>query len=187
MEYIYFKNREEWHQWLVENHEKASEVWLLYYKKHTGKPTISYEDAVLEALAFGWIDSTVRRIDDEKHMQRFTPRRKGSVWSESNFKRIKLLIAEGKMTKAGLRAAEPVLSGTVKPVPGSIKDCEMPELLKQELAKDPEAKKNFERFPASSKKIFYFWIENAKGEETKLKRLDKTIKAAKENNKFGYM
>ena len=83
---LYVTNREDWRAWLEQNHATEKEVWLLYYKKHTGKPTIPYDDAVEEALCFGWIDSTVKRIDDEKYTQKFTPRNDRSVWSESNKK-----------------------------------------------------------------------------------------------------
>ena len=99
---LYVMNREDWRAWLEQNHATEKEVWLLYYKKHTGKPTIPYDDAVEEALCFGWIDSLVKRIDDEKYTQKFTPRKNRSVWSESNKKRAKRTIKLGRMTGAGL-------------------------------------------------------------------------------------
>ena len=84
---LYFKNRKEWRSWLKKNHNKAKEVWLLYYKKHSKKPKILYEDAVEEAICFGWIDGKVRSIDKETFMQRYSPRRKNSIWSLLNKKR----------------------------------------------------------------------------------------------------
>lgn len=183
----YFKNREEWHKWLLANHQKEDEIWLVYYKKATGKPTISYEEAVMEALTFGWIDSTVNRIDDEKYKQRFTKRRKGSVWSETNLKRVQQLVKEGRMEKAGVAAAKDVLSGRVGVEKGTFPEAEMPKEFEKELKKDKTAWENFGKFPPSIKKAFYFWLTSAKQEETIKRRLVKAIKAAKENNKFGYM
>lgn len=103
-ETFYPKERTEWRKWLKENHNKKSEIWVVYYKKHTGKPTIAYYDAVDEALCFGWIDGVEKRIDDKKYAQRFTPRTKTSNWSEGNIKRYKLLFDEGLMDKAGEEA-----------------------------------------------------------------------------------
>lgn len=98
------KSRKEWREWLTKNHDKTTEIWLVYYKKHTGKPTIKYEEAVEEALCFGWIDGIEKRIDEERYAQRFTPRRKNSNWSESNIARYKKLVKQGLMTKAGKKA-----------------------------------------------------------------------------------
>src|ERR1044072_1059586 len=101
---LYIADRRAWRAWLEENHARETEVWLVYYKKHTGRPRIPYDDAVEEALCFGWIDSTVRRLDEERFLQKFTPRKLKSNWCESNVKRARRLIAEGLMTKAGFDA-----------------------------------------------------------------------------------
>jgi uncharacterized protein YdeI (YjbR/CyaY-like superfamily) len=101
-----FNDRDEWRAWLEEQHQTESEVWLIYYKKHTGKQSIRYEDAVEEALCFGWIDSKVKRIDEEKYMQRYTPRKELSNWSESDKNRVRKLIENGLMTQAGLEVVE---------------------------------------------------------------------------------
>ncbi len=98
---LYVTTRDEWRSWLEENHKSEKEIWLIYYKKHTGKPRIPYDDAVEEALCFGWIDSIIKRIDEEKYTQKFSPRKQNSAWSDLNKKRVKKLIEEGKMTKAG--------------------------------------------------------------------------------------
>ncbi|MCL5435044.1 MAG: hypothetical protein M1405_01510 [Patescibacteria group bacterium] len=99
---LYIKNRKEWRDWLSKNFDKEKEIWLIYYKKTTGKPTISYNDAVEEALCFDWIDSIEKGIDKERFTGRFTPRKQKSNLQESNKQRIKKLIKEGKMTNAGL-------------------------------------------------------------------------------------
>src|ERR1051326_8483657 len=98
----YAKDRKAWRNWLQKNHSTSKGVWLIYYRSSTGKRKLSYDHAVEEALCFGWIDSTTRPIDENKYMQRFTPRKPKSGWSGPNKKRIQNLIASGQMTKAGL-------------------------------------------------------------------------------------
>lgn len=99
---MHFGHRNEWRAWLEENHATAQELWLVIYKKHTGKVGVTYEEAVEEALCFGWIDGVMKRLDAEKYALRFSPRKKGSVWSESNKRRVTKLIKQGRMTEAGL-------------------------------------------------------------------------------------
>lgn len=98
---LYVKDRDQWRKWLFENHDKEKEIWLVFYRKDSGKPRISYNDAVEEALCFGWIDSIEKGTDHERFAQRFTPRKPKSQWSETNKERVKRLIKDGKMTKAG--------------------------------------------------------------------------------------
>ena len=95
---------EAWRAWLQEHHERATGVWLVSFKQATGRPRVTYEAAVEEALCFGWIDGILKRIDDEQHVIRFSPRRKNSVWSDSNRKRVNRMTRQGKMTEAGLAA-----------------------------------------------------------------------------------
>jgi len=99
---LYVTNRDDWRQWLRKNYATKKEICLIYYKKHTGKPSIPYDDSVEEALCYGWIDNIIRRIDDEKFARSFTPRKPKSEWSEANKKRARKMIKEGKMTEAGL-------------------------------------------------------------------------------------
>ena len=106
MRFISVSDRKEWRSWLIENHASEKEVWLAYYKKHTGKATVSYMESVKEALCFGWIDGLKKRIDDQRYAHRFTPRRAGSKWSPQNTRLAKELIESGDMTKAGLAAFE---------------------------------------------------------------------------------
>jgi uncharacterized protein YdeI (YjbR/CyaY-like superfamily) len=109
MRTFYAKNRKVWRDWLEKNHDKRDEIWLVYYKKSTGIPTIKYEEAVEEALCFGWIDSMEKGIDEEKFAGRFSPRRPKSNWSDSNRLRVKRLIAQGQMSQAGLKVLPPDL------------------------------------------------------------------------------
>ena len=101
MNQIYAKNRKEWQQWLSVNHDKEAGVWLVYYKKGRGKPSIDYEASVEEALCFGWIDGIIKKLDDERYMRKFRQRRDGSNWSGTNEKRVEKLLAQGLMTTAG--------------------------------------------------------------------------------------
>lgn len=103
---FYPKTRAEWRKWLTKHHQTTSEIWVIYFKKHTGKPTVAYQDAVDEALCFGWIDGIEKRIDDERYVQRFTPRRQKSHWSDINIGRYKMLLKQGLMTQAGTDAFE---------------------------------------------------------------------------------
>ena len=144
---LYVKNRDEWRAWLLKNHEKEKEAWLLYYKKHTKKPTILYDDAVEGALCFGWIDGKVRSIDSEKYMQRFTPRGKKSVWSLLNKKRAEKMIKEKKMTKTGLNAInEAKKSGAWENAYTSRVKMEIFPQLKKALQKNKKAWDNFNNF-----------------------------------------
>jgi uncharacterized protein YdeI (YjbR/CyaY-like superfamily) len=103
---FYPKNKSEWRKWLLKNHNSEKEIWVIYFKKATGKPTLSYEDAVEEALCFGWIDGVEKSLDTERFAQRFTPRAKVSSWSKTNVARYKKLLKEGLMTDAGTKAFE---------------------------------------------------------------------------------
>ncbi len=107
MKTLYVKSRDEWRSWLEKNGRSCREICLIYYKKNSGKPRIAYDDAVEEALCFGWIDGKTIRIDEERYGQRFTPRNPKSHWSPINIRRAKRLIKEGKMTEAGLGVFDP--------------------------------------------------------------------------------
>ena len=110
-ETLYVTDREDFRRWLAENHKSKKEIWLIQYKKATKKPSINYVEAVEEALCFGWIDSTEKSIDSERYATRFSPRRSKSNWTETNKDRARRLIAEGKMTEAGLASLPPDLNG----------------------------------------------------------------------------
>ena len=111
---LYVKNRDKWRQWLESNAAIEKDIWLIYYKKHTKKPTIAYPDAVEEALCFGWIDSTVKRIDEERYMQWFLPRKKTSKWSFLNKERAERMIKQNKMTEQGMKLIDEAKENLVK-------------------------------------------------------------------------
>jgi uncharacterized protein YdeI (YjbR/CyaY-like superfamily) len=182
---LYVQDRDEWRSWLDKNHLVENEIWLIYYKQHTGKPRISYDAAVEEALCYGWIDSNIQRIDDEKYAQKFTPRKNNTNWSELNKKRVKKLIEEGKMTSAGLEKIN--LSSDEKPGKrnsGNI-SLEVPDVLLQLLKQNKTAIENFNNYAASYKKQFIMWINAAKKEETRNKRIMESVELISRNEKLG--
>jgi len=179
-------SRTEWRNWLLEHHSEAAEVWLVYYKKHVKKPTISYANSVDEALCFGWIDGIKRRIDDEKYSHRFTPRRKSSKWSELNIERARKMIAAGKMSKAGLAAfnqrvnydnQQAQSANTAPPVL-------TPEIEKA-LQANPAAWDNYNNLAPGYRKQYCIWLLNAKKPETLSKRLSEALELLQENKKLG--
>src|SRR5262245_24815778 len=136
---LYVTNRVDWRAWLEKNHETESEVWLIYYKKHTGEPRIPYDDAVEEALCFGWIDSIVQTIDSEKYAQKFTPRKNSSKWSDLNKRRLRSLLEAGKMTQAGLAKISGVNLEVEEGSTPKPKELDLPRDLKEALRSSEKA------------------------------------------------
>ena len=172
---LYVTSREEWRGWLTTHYESETEVWLIFYKKHSGQPRISYDHAVEEALCFGWIDSIVKRIDDEKFAQKFTPRRDGSRWSALNIRRLRKLIREGRMTEAGLvKVDRTTLSGRPRAKP-SAGDTDIPRIVKQALMADAKGWRNFRSLTPSRRNAYIRLITDAKTEETREQRVQQAI------------
>jgi uncharacterized protein YdeI (YjbR/CyaY-like superfamily) len=182
-EMYYPKNRREWHQWLLENHDKSAGIWLIYYKKNSDKPRVEYNDAVEEALSFGWIDSKVNILDDERYMQIFTPRKSNSNWSKTNKIRVRKLIKNGLMQPAGMEKVNAAKKNGSWTFLDNIEDLVIPEDLKRSLEQNIMAKANFEAFSNSSKKQILYWIVSAKRQDTRLRRIKKTVELASENKK----
>jgi uncharacterized protein YdeI (YjbR/CyaY-like superfamily) len=182
---FYAKNRKEWHSWLAENHTKEKEVWLIYCRKDSGRPRVPYNDAVEEALRFGWIDSTTKKIDREQFAQRFTPRRKTSGLSQMNKERVRKLIAKKMMTQAGLKAIAHVFD----PKKDDAADFSInPDILKH-LKANKDAWKNFQIFPESYKRIRIAFIQSRRrhGQEMYEKSLAYFIKMTAKNKRFGFV
>lgn len=183
---VYAKDREEWRSWLSKNHASSKSVWLIYYKKPSGKPSVSYNEAVEEALCFGWIDSTVNKIDEERFKQLFTPRNPKSVWSLLNKKRALKMIQEKRMTSAGMnliRAAKK--SGMWAKAYTLKKTVVIPKDLTGALRKNPEASKNFSRFAPGYRNLYVLWINDAKGKDTRERRIRKVVERLELNKKPG--
>lgn len=178
--------REKWRDWLQKHHATQSEVWLHYFKKHTGKPSVSYRDSVEEALCFGWIDGLKRRVDDERYAHRFTPRKKKSKWSPLNISLAKKLIAEGKMAEAGLAAFNKRIAYEEEFLEKRDK-AELPvhEEFRKALEANPTARKNYEAMTPGYRKQFIVWITSAKREETRNKRTAEAVRLLEQNKKLG--
>ena len=184
---LHVTTRVEWWQWLDKNHNTENEIWLIFYKKHTGKSRIPYNDAVEEAICFGWIDSIVKRIDDEKFAQKFTPRKKNSKWSDLNIKRAKKMISENKMTQSGLIYFQniPDKKNGQPAIKMDKNDFNIPEYINEALKKNSTVLKNFSQLAFSHKRNYVGWIDSAKKEETRQRRLAEAIELLKENKKLG--
>ncbi|HWM92679.1 MAG TPA: YdeI/OmpD-associated family protein [Thermoanaerobaculia bacterium] len=178
---LHVSTREEWRAWLEEHHATETEVWLVFAKKHSGKPRVSYDAAVEEALCFGWIDSIARTLDDDHSAQKFTPRKDRTNWSSSNLERVERLMAEGKMTKAGIAKMHP--DPDYRP-PERI-GAEPPPWLEEALRKEPAAWESFQRLAPSHRKNYVRWITEAKKEETRQRRLQEAIRMLERNEKLG--
>jgi len=183
---LHMASRDDWRTWLEKNHSTKREVWLIFYKKHTEEPSISYDDAVEEALCFGWIDSIVKRIDDVKFVRKFTPRKPDSRWSELNKKRANKMIDEGKMTKAGLvlinqakERGQWLKSARLK------KDFTVPQYIEHALQSNDKALSNFRKLAPSYKRQYVGWVDSAKKEETRRRRLAEVIRILEKNEKLG--
>ncbi|MDZ7962825.1 MAG: YdeI/OmpD-associated family protein [Aulosira sp. DedQUE10] len=178
---VYAENRQEWREWLQNNHHSSIGVWLIYYKVKSGKPSVKYSEAVKEALCFGWIDSKVKTIDAERYMQIFTPRKPKSVWSKLNKQYIEELIAQNLMTEAGLKKIEIAKQNGFWISLDAIEALIIPADLKLALSANESANKYFEALSNSSKKNILSWIESAKRPETRLKRIEQIIISAAQN------
>jgi uncharacterized protein YdeI (YjbR/CyaY-like superfamily) len=174
-EMLYVTTLEEWRAWLAKHYQSETEVWLIYYKKHTGQPRISYDHAVEEALCFGWVDSIVKRIDDEKFAQKFTPRRDCTKWSAINIRRVRKLIREGRMTEAGRAKIDLAAVGKKPLAKQSKSDLDIPRFVKQALLANAKAWENFQNLAASHRRHYIDWIMDAQKEETRKRRLREAV------------
>ena len=183
---LYATNRDDWRMWLKTHHSLEKEIWLVMYKKHTGKPSISYNDAVEEALCFGWIDSIVMKIDEEKYAQKYTPRKEKSFWSESNIKRAERLITQGRMTEAGMvkiKAAQ--YNGQWNKTVDSKKKWVIPAEFENALSANKKAKEYFDSLAPSYKLQYIGWIASGKREVTRIKRSKEAVSLLDNNKKLG--
>jgi uncharacterized protein YdeI (YjbR/CyaY-like superfamily) len=186
MNTLYISNRAGWRKWLKKNHDKTKDVWLVYYKRHTKKPSVPYDDSVEEALCFGWIDGIIKRIDDERYARKFTPRTNITKWSLSNKKRLTRMIRQGKMTKIGLdKVDEETLNKKDSDVPEHRKKIIIPRYLKHALIGNNIAWNNFNNLAPSHKRNYLGWITAAKKDETRQRRIQEAIGLLKENRKLG--
>lgn len=175
------KTRRKWRAWLEEHHTQNQGVWLISYKKGTGKPRFEYDAAVEEALCFGWIDSKGNKLDDERSLLWFAPRKPKTGWSKLNKERVERLIEQGLMKPAGLAKVEAAKQDGSWNALDAIEALEIPPDLEEAFTAYLEAKQNFEAFPRSVKRGILEWIASAKKPETRAKRIEETARLANQN------
>jgi uncharacterized protein YdeI (YjbR/CyaY-like superfamily) len=175
---LHVTTRAAWRAWLGKNSKSAKEIWLVNNKKQTGKPRVSYNDAVEEALAFGWIDSTARKLDEDRYAQRFTPRRPGSSYSAANVERLRAMARRGKVAKDVLEKVGDLLA---------VKPLRVPPDILAALRADRETWKNFRAFSGPYKRIRIGYIEGARDRPAEFaKRLRNFVAQTKRNRLIGY-
>lgn len=187
---IHFNNRNDFRKWLMKNHDKSPGIWMVFHKKHTKKANITYDDALDEAICFGWIDSLVKKIDEDIYVRKFTPRANIKNWSEINKMRALKLIREGMMTEAGRIKFESFIKtekSTSKKEQHETgnKKYEIPSFITDAFSKNEPALTHFNKLAPSHKSNYILWITYAKREETIQKRLKESIELLKENKKLG--
>ncbi len=170
--HLIFASREEWRAWLEEHHATDREAWVLHDKKKVAKRSLTYEEAVEEALCFGWIDGLLRSVDGETYALRYSPRKRRSVWSETNKQRAEKLIQEGRMTAAGLEKIDQAkVNGEWEAAVAREDVTAIPADLEQELRRNG-VWESFTGWPASRKQQYLYWVSSAKRPETRQRRIE---------------
>jgi uncharacterized protein YdeI (YjbR/CyaY-like superfamily) len=180
---FYAESKSAFRNWLIENHRTETNLWLIIYKKDSGTPSVTYDQAVDEAICFGWIDSTINKRDDESFLQYFAPRKPKSSWSRVNKLKVEKLISEGLMTESGLKMIELAkLTGTWSAL-DDVENLIYPSDLQEAFDENILAKEYFELFPRSVKRGILEWLMNAKQPETRLKRITEIVSKAERNER----
>ncbi|MBI0584394.1 MAG: YdeI/OmpD-associated family protein [Methanomassiliicoccus sp.] len=175
---IHPRDRKEWRMWLKENHDRSPGIWIVYFKKASGKQGLSPEEAVEEALCFGWIDSQAGSVDGERYRQVFSPRRKRSNWSSINKQRAERLIEQGLMTPAGMAKIKEAKADGSWDGLKEIDDLVVPEDLAQVLLAEPEAERCFHSLSAAKRKQLLWYLKSAKRAETRGRRIAEIVRLA---------
>jgi uncharacterized protein YdeI (YjbR/CyaY-like superfamily) len=175
------RTRREWRQWLARHHNSESEIWLVFHKRHTGVSGLTYEDAVREALCYGWIDSILRRLDDERYARKFTPRKSDSKWSTLNRRRYADLKAQGLLAPPGLKRPPTARSGDA-PRPSV---STLPQYIERALRSNKQAWNTFRQLAPSYQRNYVGWIDAAKRDETRKRRLSEALCLLAEGKKLG--
>jgi uncharacterized protein YdeI (YjbR/CyaY-like superfamily) len=178
LERVHPASRAEWRAWLAAHHATSPGVWVVQWRTATGRPRVPYGDLVEEALCFGWIDGRAGRLDAERSMLMVTPRRPTSAWARSNKERVERLVAEGRMTDAGLRAVEIAKANGSWAMLDDVDALLVPDDLRAALAGNRQAQRHFDAFPPSAKKAILHWVKSAKRSETRQRRIAETVRLA---------
>jgi uncharacterized protein YdeI (YjbR/CyaY-like superfamily) len=185
---IYFKNRDEWHKWLEENHKTVEGLWMRIYKKHTGRECVPYVEAVEEALCFGWIDGKIKRINNDYYIQYYTPRRVGSRWSKYNIERVRKLTSEGRMKQAGVDAFNKIFEKPHLVYDNKASgDPGIPDELLSALKAGKAALDNFMNFSPSARRIYIEWYKYAKRDKTRIDRIRRIVLFSEEKQRPGML
>ena len=179
--WVHAETVEEWRDWLLAHHATETGAWLVSWKSPTGRPSVKYELAVEEALCVGWIDSSGRTIDDERHALWFTRRKAGSGWARTNKERIVRLEAEGRMTDAGRALIDAAKADGSWTLLDDVENLIVPDDLAAAFARYPGSRAYFDAFPPSARRALLEWIVQAKRETTRAARLDETARLASQN------
>lgn len=185
-EQVIIESAEDLRRWLAKNHASAGSVWLVTWKKGSGGPYVSYDEIVDVLLCFGWVDSLPRKLDANRTMRRISPRDPKSSWSKVNKERVERLIKAGLMEPSGLAVVEEAKKNGSWYFLDDVEDLEIPDDLKAEFEKHPGSRRNFDRFPRSSKRAILEWIKSAKTEATRRKRIVETATKAAKNLKSNH-
>lgn len=180
---FYAESRAAWRQWLIEHHEKEASVWLIIYKKASQKPTVTYKEAVREALCFGWIDSKPNKRDADSYFQYFSLRKAKSNWSKVNKDMVAALEAEGLMYPQGLAMVDLAKASGTWTALDAVSALKIPDDLAAALQSFPKAAAHFDAFPPSTKRGILEWILNAKRPATRAKRIAETASLAAKNQR----
>ena len=180
---LYFKNDMEWRAWLHENHHASTGVYLIFYKVESETESMRWEEAVRVAICYGWIDSTVKRLDDERRQQLFTPRKDKSVWSKLNKTYIEDLIAANLMHQSGLKKIEVAKQNGSWESLDAVENLEIPNDLQVAFDKNEIAFTNYKNFSKTYKKSYLYWLNQAKREETRQNRIAQIIDLCEKNCK----
>lgn len=183
MKIIYFKSQKELHTWLLKNHNKAGELFIGFYKKATGKKSITYPEALDEALCFGWIDGVRKSLDEERYMIRFTPRKKSSIWSAININRINELVKTGAVHESGLKTFTERDMKRQKIYSYENKVKNLSKEFEARFMRNKKAWENFIKMAPSYKRTVSYWVMNAVKDETKLRRLKELIEVSAKGEK----
>lgn len=186
MNVTFFSNQEEFRKWLEKHYDKETELFVGFYKVKTGKPSISWSQSVDQALCFGWIDSVRKSIDNESYCIRFTPRKKTSIWSAVNIKKVEELKMAGLMKEAGLRAFE-FRKENKSEVYAYENTFGLTTTYENQFKSNKTAWDFFNQQPPSYKKIITHWIMSAKQEKTQLSRLEKAINESEQLRRINFM
>lgn len=186
MEQLYAKSLTEWRAWLQENRDSSQGVWLVFYKKESGKPTMTYEEAIEEALCHGWIDSIIKKVDEECYLRKFTPRKDDSKWSALNKKRVEKMTREKRMTSAGMAKVEIAKQNGVWDKPEEPRhQFEMHEDFQTALDRNPGALEFFDSLNKADRQQYIYWVASAKREETRQKRIKASLELLQKRQKLG--